>query len=258
MFVFDEELTQRYHQKTTQKTVNRYALGERDGRLVHHSDYRDMPPEWLGPRFLAGAAALRERDPLAYRHEYLGEVVGHGGAVFENIRCCAISDAEIAGYDGVLYGVDWGWYPDPWAFNACFYDPARRLLYLFDELTERRMSNRDTANLLLARGLRPGDSLIADSAEPKSVGDYRAFGLPCRAAAKGPGSVAAGIKWMQGLAGIVIDPRRCPDTATEFLEYEYERDARSGEILGRMPDAGNHHIDAVRYACAGVWRRRGG
>ena len=65
------------------------------------------------------------------------------------------------------------------------------------------------------------------------------------------------MKWLQSLAAIVIDPARCPDTAREFAEYEYDKDARTGVVLDGYPDRGNHHIDAVRYAVEGVWSRRG-
>ena len=114
-----------------------------------------------------------------------------------------------------------------------------------------------TARLLLDRGLDRTALLTADAAEPKSCADYRAAGLPCRAAVKGPGSVAAGMKWLQSLNAIIIDPMRCPETAAEFTGYEYLRDARTGEVTNAWPDADNHHIDAVRYALESVWRRRG-
>lgn len=169
----------------------------------------------------------------------------------------AMPDDELERYDRVYYGVDWGWYPDPWAYNAAAYDAARRVLVIFDELTRSRTPNRETAELLLARGAGTDGPLTADAAEPKSCADYRAAGLPCRAAQKGPGSVRESMKWLQGLAAIIIDPVRCPATAAEFSEYEYERDPRTGEVLPGYPDVNNHHIDAVRYAVEGVWRRRG-
>ncbi len=237
--------------------ANRYALDVRPGKLVHHSTYKTTPADWLGPRFLADAQHLEQSNPTAYRHEYLGEVVGSGTAVFENLDLQPIPDEQLAGFDRRLYGVDWGWYPDPWAFNGVQYDAARGTLYIFDELTRLRTSNRDTANLLLARGLTGADWLIADSAEPKSVQDYKAYGLGCRAAQKGPGSVEYSMKWLQALKRIVIDPVRCPDTAREFSEYEYERDPRTGEVLPGYPDLCNHHIDAVRYATEVIWKRRG-
>ena len=237
--------------------ANRYALEQRPGKLVHHSTYQTTPAQWLGPRFLADAEHLQATNPVAYRHEYGGEVVGSGTAVFENLRLEAIPDALRTGFDRSLHGVDWGWYPDPWAYNAVHYDAARRTLYILDELTRRRTSNKDTATLLQERGLTGADLITADSAEPKSVGDYRAFGLACKAAQKGPGSVNYSMKWLQGLAAIVIDPAVCPDTTREFSEYEYERDARTGEVLPGYPDLNNHHIDAVRYATECIWKRKG-
>ena len=186
-------------------------------------------------------------------------MVGSGAAVFENLQLRPLTDEELERYDRVYHGVDWGWYPDPWAYNAVCYDAARRVLVIWDELTRQRTPNRETAQLLVARGLADPDSgpLTADAAEPKSCADYRAAGLPCRAAQKGPGSVRQSMKWLQGLTAIVIDPARCPATAAEFAEYEYERDPRTGEVLPGYPDVNNHHIDAVRYAVEGVWRRRG-
>lgn len=236
--------------------ANRYALEVKPGKLVHHSTYLTTPAEWLGPRFLADAEHLMATNETAYRHEYLGEVVGSGTSVFDNLRLSPLSDQAIKAFDRTAHGVDWGWYPDPWAYNAVHYDAARRTLYIYDEMTRLRTPNRETAALLLARGIGPGDRLTADSAELKSCEDYRAAGLPCRAAVKGPGSVERGLKWMQSLAAIVIDPERCPDTAREFSEYEYERDKRTGDVLPGYPDVNNHHIDAVRYAAERIWRRR--
>ena len=39
-----------------------------------------------GAQFLAEAEHLKETDERAYRHEYLGEAVGTGGNVFENLE----------------------------------------------------------------------------------------------------------------------------------------------------------------------------
>ena len=64
------------------------------------------------------------------------------------------------------------------------------------------------------------------------------------------------MKWLQSLAAICIDPKRCPDTAREFGEYEYEV-GKDGQVLPGYPDADNHHIDAVRYATNRLWTRRG-
>ena len=233
--------------------ANKDSLEQRPDRLCHHSTYLDAPPEWLGEQFLAEAEFLRQTNERAYRHEYLGEAVGTGGNVFENLDIRPITPEERAAFDRVRCGVDWGYFPDPWAFNRCHYDAARRVLYIFDELTALRQGNRETADLLLAHGLTRADLITADSAEPKSVADYNKFGLRCMGARKGPGSVEYSMKWLQSLVHIVIDPHTCPDTAKEFLGYEYER-TRDGQIVSGYPDRDNHHIDAVRYATEPVWQ----
>ena len=56
-----------------------------------------------------------------------------------------------------------------------------------------------------------------------------------------------GIKWLQDLRAIYIDPNRCPETYKEFVGYEYQQD-KNGNFLSTYPDKNNHHIDAVRYA----------
>ena len=183
-------------------------------------------------------------------------MIGSGTQVLENLKLEPISDTQIAQFDRIYNGVDWGYYPDPWAWNRMHYDAARRILYIFDELTARRASNTQTAQLLINKGIGDG-SLYADSAEPKSIGDYRSAGLPCRPVEKGAGCVEYRHKWMNSLAAIVIDPVRCPDTAKEFAEYEYERDRKTNEVLQGYPDINNHHIDASCYAMFPVWRRRG-
>lgn len=236
--------------------ANRYVLESKPGKLVHHSTYLTTPPEWLGPRFIDDAEYLKSANETAYRHEYLGEVVGSGTQVFENLDIAAISDDQISQFDRILSGVDWGWYPDPFAFNRMHYDAGRKTLYIFDEVTRRRTSNRDTAELVKQR-IAPGELVTADSAEEKSCEDYRSYGIRCRGAEKGPGSVNYSMKWLQSLEHIIIDPERCPDTVKEFTEYEYERDGKTGDVLPGYPDLNNHHIDAVRYATNRIWKRRG-
>ena len=236
--------------------ANQYALEAKPGKRVHHSTYLDVPKEWLGDRFLADAEHLKSTNETAYRHEYLGEVIGSGTQVFDNLRIDQITDDQIRQFDRITSGVDWGWYPDPFAFNRVHYDAGRKTLYIFDELTRRKTSNTATADLVKAH-IGPNELIIADSAEDKSVNDYRSYGLRCRGAEKGPGSVNYSMKWLQSLAAIVIDPERCPDTTKEFTEYEYERDKKTGEVIDGYPDLNNHHIDAVRYATNHIWRRRG-
>ena len=218
---------------------------ERPDRLCHRSTYLEAPREWLGEQFITEAESLRESDERAYQHEYLGLAVGTGGNVFEHLELREISEEEVKRFDRIYMGVDWGFAPDPFAFVRLHYDPARETIYLIDELCVRRQTNTETARELLRRGYQDG-IITCDSAEPKSVADYRSLGLNARMAVKGPGSVEYGMKWLQGRT-IVIDRRRTPEACREFSGYEFERD-RDGNFISGYPDRDNHTIDAVRYA----------
>ena len=230
--------------------ANLDTAAERPDRLCHHSTYLEAPKEWLGEQFVAEAESLKLSDERAYQHEYLGLAVGTGGNVFENLELREIRDDEMRGFDRIYMGVDWGFAPDPIAFIRLHYDPARETIYLLDELCVLRQTNTLTAEELLRRGYQDG-VITCDSAEPKSVADYRSFGLNARAAVKGPGSVEYGMKWLQGRK-IVIDRRRTPEALREFSRYEFERD-RDGNFISGYPDKDNHLIDAVRYALERVY-----
>lgn len=104
--------------------------------------------------------------------------------------------------------------------------------------------------------VRPNDKVTCDSAEEKSIADYKSYGLYARGAIKGPGSVDYSMKWLQSLNSIIIDNIRCPFTAKEFLDYEYDKD-KDNNVISGYPDRDNHHIDAIRYALNEIWRRKG-
>lgn len=234
--------------------ANKYVLESKAGRMIHHSTYLTTPEEWLGAKFLNDAQHLQETNETAYRHEYLGDVVGSGSAVFENLRMEPITDQQIAAFDYHYFGQDWGWYPDPNHFAGCAYEGG--ILYIYEEFRGWRQSNAAWAGKIRHH---MDDLILADpgSGGDRNVGDFRAYGFRMREAQKGSGSVDYGIKWLQSLRAIVIDPERCPETAKEFGEYEYERDPKTNEVLEGYPDAANHSIDAVRYAMEPVWKRRG-
>ena len=234
--------------------ANKDSLEGRADRLCHKSTYLEAPQEWLGAQFLAEAEHLKATDERAYRHEYLGEAVGTGGNVFENLELREITDKEFASFDHIYQGVDWGWFPDPFAFIRLHYDRARETIYLIDEIYQNKLTNEASGKLILSKGYKDA-YITCDSAEPKSSADYRAMGLPAKEAIKGPGSVEYGMKWLQRRK-IVIDRRRTPNAYNEFVNYEYERN-KDGEIISGYPDENNHLIDATRYALERIFRRMG-
>ena len=227
--------------KSGRSWVNQEVKIPKDGRRVHHSDYRDVPPEWLGQSFIVEAEHLQKTNEVAYRHEYLGEEVGTGLEVFNNVT---LEPIDASGFDNIRQGLDFGYAVDPACFCRMHYDSTRRKLYIFEEVSGINMFNRELWDKISKWN---DTETIADSAEPKSIDELRSHGMKVKGAKKGPGSVEFGVKFLQDLEQIVIDPATCPRAAKEFINYALEQD-RAGEVRSRFPDSDNHAIDCVRYA----------
>lgn len=232
--------------KSQRNWINSEVLVPRSDKVVHHSDYRSVPPEWLGEQFLIEAQHLKQTKPEQYRHEYLGEVTGTGAEVFTNITIRPITDEEIKSFDHIKRGIDWGYGADPFVYIAANFDSKRNRLFIFYEFFKCAAKYDVIASAIRKENTQNG-TIIAESAEPRSNDELRDRGLRIRTAVKGPGSVEHGITWLQNLDEIVIDGTRCPNAAREFNEYELDRDSR-GELKADFPDRNNHTIDAIRYA----------
>ena len=234
----------------------------RPDTLVRHSSYLDVQeshPEWLGAPFVEEAEYLRETNELAWRWEYLGEVTGTGGAVFGNGRDERLTDERIRGFERRRNGVDWGWFPDPWRFVRCGWEPGARRLLVFEERSATRTMPEETGRMVaeaLTYADEPGeeayfhDEIIwcDDTPDGKvQMSTYRReCGLRARPARKARMRKLS-YEWLAGLREIVIDAERCPLTYAEFTLKEYLR-GRDGEWVDEIPDGNDHSIDAVRYA----------
>ena len=226
--------------------VNKEARKKKETRLVHHSTYLDVAHEWLGKPFFIEAEDLKNSNFLAYRNEYLGEEVGTGLNVFTNVELRKITKDEINRFDNHCEGIDWGYAVDPFVWEKSHYERKYERLYIFDEIYQVGLSNDDAIEQVYKKHTKSVE-IVADSEEPKSIDDFENSGLAIRGARKGAGSVSYGIKRLQGLKKIIIDPERCPNAAREFSEYSFELN-KDETIKSKFPDKDNHTIDAVRYS----------
>lgn len=213
--------------------------------ITLRTDYRQIPPEWLGEAFIYEAERLREVNEKAYLHEYLGEAIGTGGEVFPNLEVREITDEEIQNFQYIYQGLDFGWAVDPLSFLRMSYDRKTDTIYFIDELYRTHMSNTSLAEWIIEKEYN--DYMItADSAEPKSITDLRNYGIYATACYKRPGAVEYRVKWLQHKK-IVIDPVRTPNACREFSTYSYVVDRKTGELLSQLPDKDNHSIDSCAY-----------
>lgn len=237
------------------------------------TDYTMIPPEWLGEAFLYEAERLKELNPKAYEHEYLGHPTGTGGEVFPTLEIRTITNEEINNMEYIYQGLDFGFAVDPAAFLRVSYDRKHDTIFLLDEIYKRGLSNAQLAREIKERGYHRGKGMgyisptygvmsteskqliTADCAEPKSINDMRNESLTVVGCHKEPGCVEYRVKWLQHRR-IVIDPARTPEAYREFVNYSYETD-KDGNFLSRLPDKDNHTIDACAYALDGLIYRRG-
>ncbi|QFR56215.1 terminase large subunit [Bacillus phage 000TH010] len=216
--------------------------------FVDHSTYLQNP--FLSKAFIEEAEEVKRRNELKYRHEYLGEALGSGVVPFENLKIeeGIIKDEDVARFDNIRQGLDFGYGPDPLAFVRWHYDKRRNTIYAIDELVDHKVSLKRTADFIL-KNRYDYARIIADSSEPRSIDtlklELRIPGI--EGAKKGPDSVEFGERWLDELDAIVIDPLRTPNIAREFENIDYQTD-KNGDPIPRLEDKDNHTIDATRYA----------
>ena len=189
--------------------------------FVHHSTYLDN--KYLSKEFLEEAEIVKERSPRTYDWEYIGHPIGAGVVPFDNLLFRSILDEEISEFDNIRQGLDWGYATDPLAFGRIHYDKKRRRIYIFGEIYGVKIKNRELVAKIQERGWN--DALILADNEPRSIAEIEDYGIRIRAVKKGPGSVEYGEEWLDDLEAIVIDPDRCPNTAREFENIDYQIDA---------------------------------
>lgn len=225
---------------------NQEVLEQREDKYISSTTYLDVPAEWLGEQFIIEAEHLKKVNLTKYEHDYLGMVTGTGGEVFRNLTIREITNEEIETFDRLKNGLDFGYAADPLAYLLMNYDKTRKRLYIFGEIYKVQLSNSKAVELI--KKLNPLNKRItADSAEPRTINEFKKLGLNIIGAKKGPDSVEHGLKFLsEELEEIIIDPARCPNTKREFMEYEIEKD-KEGNLKGEYPDKNNHTIDACRY-----------
>ena len=206
--------------------------------FVHFSTYLDNP--YISKAFIEEAEEVKKRNEFKYRWEYLGEPIGSGVVPFSNLEFREITKEEVKEFDNIRQAVDFGYSVDPMAFVRLHYNKKHRKIYIFGEIYRVKMSIRELAEKIKAN--RWNDTIVyCDAAEPRSIAELREHGIKAIKAHKGPGSIEHGENWLDDLEAIVIDPKRCPNTAREFENIDYQID-KEGNTIPRLEDKDNHSI----------------
>ena len=233
--------------KSANNWMNKYTVDapSREKCYVCHSYYYNVPVKWLGQRFFDRAEWFKKNKEKYYKNNYLGEVVGTGGTIFENLEFREITQGEIDTFSLFYYGLDWG-YEHPQAFIECSYDEETDTIYAISEVRKVRMSQE-----MFAAQIEQFKSaeIICDSANPDKIAKYQDMDFNTIGAVKRWSGGGKDYSWefLQTVNKIVIDQARTPFLAEEMRSAEHEQ-LKDGSFSSEYPQKNDDCIDALRYA----------
>lgn len=217
-----------------------------DLELVMTTNFRMN--EFLDDADLKIYKKMEKDNPRRFEIEGNGEWGVAEGLIFENWHEKEFDWRKLLDENHKLkaaFGLDFGYSNDPTAFICSIVDLGNKIIYVFDEHYEKRMSNKKIAKMIKDKGFSK-EKVIADSAEPKSIDELKSEGLHrVRAAQKGKDSILAGIQFIQGFT-VMVHPK-CVNTIMELSLYCW-RENKNGEKINEPIDEYNHLMDAWRYS----------
>ncbi|WP_250278879.1 PBSX family phage terminase large subunit [[Clostridium] colinum] len=207
--------------------------------------------EWLDEADIKMFESMKKNNPRRYQVAGLGEWGVSDGLVYENFIELSFNIQEIKKRNNVfaIFGLDFGYTNDPTALFCGLVDISLKEIYVFDELYKKSLTNFDIYNEILNMGYVK-ETIIADSAEPKSIEELRELGINrIRPAKKGKDSLNNGIQYIQGFK-IIIHPK-CKNFLNEICNYTWSKN-EFGKPINRPIDDFNHLLDAMRYAIQSI------
>ena len=139
--------------------------------------------------------------------------------------------------------LDFGYTNDPSAIGDLYYGNGS--YYLDEQLYQKGMSNKNLADFLMNLE-QPKVLVIADSAEPKSIDEIKAFGVNIVPSIKGKDSVNQGIQLVKDQKIFVT--KRSVNIIKENRNYLWMVDKDDRIINVEDPNCANHHMSGIRYA----------
>lgn len=201
--------------------------------------------EWLDDADLQVFESMKVNNPRRYNVAGLGNWGVVEGLVYENWKEEEFDIEKIKTKETVaVFGLDFGYTNDPSALFCGILNIKAKKLWVFDEMYEKALSNREIYNNIERMGFVK-EQIIADCAEPKSIDELKYYGIRrIQGAKKGKDSINNGIQWIQEL-DIVVHPR-CVNFLTEISNYQWDTD-KFGQKVNKPIDGFNHLMDAMRY-----------
>ena len=260
--------------KNPNAAINQWCkkMEKRDDCIHIHTDYRDVPVEWLGQDLIDSAEAMKKADPKMYRWVWLGQAVGVDELIYYMFGDKNREKPEKGRrYDTAYIGGDYG-QQNATTYQAFGLDTYKKK---FQGLGEYYHSGRESG-----RQKSPSEyasDLVGFMDDLHEKYDIRVFYVFLDPSAKGlaeevrratrnleygvlirdaENDVALGISRVQkALAFDILKVSPSQENAIrEFGIYEYDKKSiEKGKEAPIKED--DHCMDAIRYAVMGAWNR---
>lgn len=210
--------------------------------FVLKTTYQDNP--YLSQDYIERMEHMKLTNPARWKIEALGDFVSLDKLVFQNWRVEDFNHATIKGE--LMCGLDYGFINDISAFTSSIMDEDNKRIYVFKEWGDTGKTNEELAAIITSLGFSKS-VIVADAAEMKSIEEMRRKGIArIRPCVKGPDSIIHGIQKLQNYE-IIVHPS-CTGIITEFENYSWTKDKKTGEYINKPIDQFNHYLDSLRYS----------
>ena len=207
--------------------------------LIVKTTYKDN--RFLPEEYIKSLEKKIHTNPTYYKIYALGEFCSLDKLVYNNWK---VEYFEPPTDGKLVVGLDFGFTNDPTAIVASIVKDDD--LFIFKEYTGTGKTNQQIADIITNMGFSKS-TIIADSAEPKSVAEIRRCGIQrIRESQKGKDSIIHGIQRLQGY-NMHVHPS-CENIITELENYSWIKDKATGEYTNKPIDMFNHSLDALRYS----------
>lgn len=216
--------------------VHEHLIGKPDVQLII-SDHRHNP--FLDKSIREKIEGLKKIDIELWKVYARGLTGKITGLIFSNWYVCdqIPPDAKLIGI-----GLDFGFTNDETACLEVYLQNGE--LWVNELFYQTGLTNIDISAKLKATGASRKTEIIADSAEPKSIEEFKRMGWYISSAKKGPDSINNSIDILKRYQINVT--RASVNLRKELDRYKWRVD-RSGKTINEAVDSYNHLIDALRY-----------
>lgn len=224
---------------------------DRKNTTLHHSTFKDNVYIQKDEDYLQVLEQYKN-SPNNYNHlvYYLGEWGVKEGLIYTNWD--TVDKFPVC--DATCYGIDYG-FDAPTAIVKVGKIQNTNDLYVELELYQKGITNNELI-LWCKSNLPPNVYLYADAAEPDRIVDARRQGLNVRPADKGPGSVNAGIDYLQSHKIHLVKNYLFPNLEMEITGYAYDENKEGVSLERPSSKSPEHALDALRYATYTNWAKR--